>query len=40
MTTWFDEIEQMDQKTLVQLMKMGTKVQRLLEFTGKARPRT
>jgi DNA-binding transcriptional regulator GbsR (MarR family) len=40
MTTWFDEIEQMDQRTLVQLMKMGTKVQRLLEFTGKARPRT
>ena len=37
MTTWFDDIQRMDQHTLVQLMKMGAKVQRLLEFTGKAR---
>ncbi len=35
MTTWFDDVQRMDQKTLAQLMKMGSKVQRLLEFTGK-----
>ena len=40
MTTWFDDIQRIDERTLVQLMKMGAKVQRLLEFTGKARPRT
>jgi hypothetical protein len=39
MTTWFDDIQRMDQGTLVQLMKMGAKVQRLLEFTGKSKPR-
>ena len=37
MTTWFDDMQHMDQQTLVQLMKMGAKVQRLLEFTGKAK---
>ncbi len=37
MTTWFDDVQRMDQKTLSQLMKMGSKVQRLLEFTGKAK---
>ena len=37
MTTWFDDIQRLDQRTLAQLMKMGAKVQRLLEFTGKAR---
>ncbi|MFN9709060.1 MAG: GbsR/MarR family transcriptional regulator [Burkholderiales bacterium] len=35
MTTWFDDVQRMDQKTLAQLMKMGSKVQRFLEFTGK-----
>ena len=35
MSTWFDDVQRMDQKTLAQLMKMGSKVQRLLEFTGK-----
>ena len=35
MTTWFDDVQRMDQKTLSQLMKMGSKVQRLLEFAGK-----
>jgi len=35
MSTWFDDVQRMDHKTLVQLMKMGSKVQRLLEFTGK-----
>jgi DNA-binding transcriptional regulator GbsR (MarR family) len=34
MTDWFDDVQRMDQKTLSQLMKMGSKVQRLLEFTG------
>ena len=38
MTTWFDDIQRMDERTLVQLMKLGAKVQRLLEFTGKAKP--
>jgi DNA-binding transcriptional regulator GbsR (MarR family) len=37
MTTWFDDVQRMDQKTLSQLMKMGSKVQRLLEFTGKVK---
>ena len=36
MTTWFDDVQRMDQKTLAQLMKMGSKVQRLLEFTSKS----
>jgi DNA-binding transcriptional regulator GbsR (MarR family) len=38
MTTWFDDVQRLDQHTLAQLMKMGAKVQRLLEFTGKAKP--
>lgn len=37
MTTWFEDVQRMDQKTLAQLMKMGSKVQRLLEFTGKVK---
>jgi len=37
MTTWFDDVQRMDQKTLSQLMKMGSKVQRLLELTGKTK---
>jgi DNA-binding transcriptional regulator GbsR (MarR family) len=35
MTNWFDDVQRMDQKTLSQLMKMGSKVQRLLEMAGK-----
>jgi len=35
MTNWFDDVRRMDQKTLSQLMKMGSKVQRLLELAGK-----
>jgi DNA-binding transcriptional regulator GbsR (MarR family) len=35
MTNWFEDVQRLDQKTLSQLMKMGSKVQRLLEFTGK-----
>lgn len=40
MTNWFDDVQRLDQQTLSQLMKMGSKVQRLLEFTGKARSRS
>ena len=39
MTNWFDDVQRLDQQTLSQLMRMGSKVQRLLEFTGKARGR-
>ncbi|MCV4777971.1 hypothetical protein OFM21_34860, partial [Escherichia coli] len=28
-TTWFDDVQRMDTKTLVQLMRMGSKVQKL-----------
>jgi DNA-binding transcriptional regulator GbsR (MarR family) len=38
MTNWFEDVQRMDQKTLSQLMKMGSKVQRLLELTGKMKP--
>lgn len=38
MTTWFDDVQRLDQQTLSQLMKMGAKVQRLLEFTGQLKP--
>ncbi len=37
MTTWFDDVQRMDRETLAQLMKMGSKVQRLLEFTGRVK---
>jgi DNA-binding transcriptional regulator GbsR (MarR family) len=37
MTTWFDDIQHLEPRTLMQLMKMGTKVQRLLELTGRAK---
>jgi DNA-binding transcriptional regulator GbsR (MarR family) len=37
LTTWFDEVQHMDRATLSQLMKMGSKVQKLLEFTGKVK---
>jgi DNA-binding transcriptional regulator GbsR (MarR family) len=39
MTTWFDDVQRLDQKTLSQLMQMGAKVQRLLEFTGRIQPK-
>jgi DNA-binding transcriptional regulator GbsR (MarR family) len=35
MTSWFDDVQRLDRQTLSQLMKMGAKVQRLLEFTAK-----
>lgn len=34
MMTWFDDVQRMDAKTLSQLMKLGSKVGKLLEFTG------
>lgn len=34
-TTWFDDVQRMDQQTLAKLMKMGAKVQKVLEFTGR-----
>jgi len=37
LTTWFDDVQRLDAHTLAQLMRLGSKVQRLLEFTGKAR---
>ncbi|MCU0968909.1 MAG: GbsR/MarR family transcriptional regulator [Rubrivivax sp.] len=36
--TWFDDVQRLDAATLAQLMKMGSKVQRVLEFTGKLKP--
>jgi DNA-binding transcriptional regulator GbsR (MarR family) len=38
-TTWFDDVQRMDQQTLSRLMKMGAKVQKVLEFTGRAAAR-
>jgi DNA-binding transcriptional regulator GbsR (MarR family) len=35
MTTWFDDVQRLDATTLAQLMKMGAKVQRLLELKDK-----
>ncbi|MDT9001383.1 GbsR/MarR family transcriptional regulator [Paucibacter sp. APW11] len=35
MSNWFDDVQRMDSQTLAQLMKMGSKVQKLLEFTGR-----
>jgi DNA-binding transcriptional regulator GbsR (MarR family) len=35
MTTWFDDVQRLDAQTLSNLMRMGAKVQRLLEFTGR-----
>ncbi len=39
MTSWFDDMQRLDQQTLSQLMKMGSKVQRLMEFAGLQRAR-
>lgn len=35
MMNWFDDVQRLDAQTLSQLMKMGSKVQKLLAFTGK-----
>jgi len=34
-TTWFDDVQRLDQQTLAKLMKLGAKVQKVLEFTGR-----
>ncbi|MEJ7137940.1 GbsR/MarR family transcriptional regulator [Amphibiibacter pelophylacis] len=37
-TSWFDEMQSMDQQTLSRLMKMGTAVRKALDFTQKLLP--
>jgi len=37
MSGWFDDMQRLDQATLAKLMKMGSKVQRLLEFSDKVK---
>lgn len=37
MMTWFDDMQRLDSQTLARLMKMGAKVQKLLEFSGKVK---
>jgi DNA-binding transcriptional regulator GbsR (MarR family) len=37
MMGWFDDVQRLDRRTLEQLMAMGAKVQRLLEFTGRVK---
>ncbi len=34
-TTWFNEMQRLDEKTLRQLMTLGSTVQKVLEFKGK-----
>lgn len=34
-TTWFDDVQKLDADALQQLMKMGAKVQKLLEMKNK-----
>ena len=34
---WFDDIQRMESRTLAQLMKMGSRIQKLLEFKDKVR---
>ena len=40
MTTWFDDVQRLEPDTLAKLMKMGAKVQKLLEATGAIKART
>jgi hypothetical protein len=37
MTDWLDEVQKMDSATLASLMKMGAKVQKLLEMKDKVK---
>lgn len=37
LTGWFDEVQAMDRETLEKLMRMGSRVQKLLDFTDKVR---
>ncbi|MCZ8234409.1 MAG: GbsR/MarR family transcriptional regulator [Inhella sp.] len=34
MSTWFDDVQRLDPATLAKLMKMGARIQKLLELTG------
>jgi DNA-binding transcriptional regulator GbsR (MarR family) len=34
MSTWFDDVQRLDAPTLAKLMRMGSRVQKLLELTG------
>lgn len=36
-TTWFDDVQRLDAQTLAQLMRMGARVGKLLEYAGKLR---
>jgi DNA-binding transcriptional regulator GbsR (MarR family) len=36
-TTWFDDVQGMDQQTLSRLMNMGSKVKKVLDFTDKVK---
>jgi len=38
-TGWFDEVQRLPPETLQNLMKLGTKVQKVLGFAGKLRPK-
>jgi len=40
MSNWFDDVQRLDAQTLGTLMKIGARVQRLLEVAGKLPPRT
>ena len=40
LTTWFDDVQRLEPATLAKLMKMGAKVQRLLEATGALKARS
>lgn len=40
LTRWFDDVQKLDARTLSQLMRMGSKVQKLLEFTGATKRRS
>jgi DNA-binding transcriptional regulator GbsR (MarR family) len=37
MMNWFDDVQRLDAPTLAKLMKMGSKVQKLLELAGKVK---
>ena len=37
LSTWFDDVQHLDPRTLSQLMRMGSRVGRLLELTSALR---
>lgn len=38
MSNWFDDVQRLDAQTLAKLMRMGARVQKLLELTGQLKP--